>query len=261
MKRFACVFGIAALMIAAAPSMATELVNENFNSYQLGNLVGQGGWAAHSGAGNLPIQVVPSSCFCPDVPAGNGIQLVHGSGSREDASVLLGGGTYEMGAGDKLYAGFCVVVDGGDSDIYFAHFKNAATYFSAKTGITASGTDDFTFALFGYGTDAYPGGFGFGECHRVVTSYDFDSGISEMWIDPDCDLDENDPLQVPKITSASYTGTAAVAYAFRQSDANSTQDIDNLLVGTGFDEVCCPCIPEPSSLLLLALAGLVIRRR
>ena len=269
MIRFGGVLLVAALavVLSTAPANATVFVTDDFNAYSLGDLVPQGGWFAHSGAGNLPVQVVPSPpCFLEPSGAGNAVQLVQGGGSREDVGIALGD---VMEAGDKWYAGFCVVVtaDGplaGTDDEYFAHFKTSGTYYGAKVAVMPADGYDFTFSLEGDNIDPYPGGFALGTCHRVVTAYDFDSGISEMWIDPDCTLAEDDPLQVPSILIQSYAGNAYEAYALRQSDASNpdpTQTVDNLDVATTFAEVCGVCIPEPSTLALLALSGLALLRR
>jgi len=101
----------------------------------------------------------------------------------------------------------------------------------------------------------------YGDCVRIISSYDYDTGDVEMWVNPDCALGE---LGNPSVTVAGvYPGNAYVAYAFRQSYGNTTQTIDNLIVGTSWDEVCCECIPEPASLAMLVLSGLlfVARRR
>ena len=47
--------GLAVIAFTAAPLSADILYSDNFDSYTDGDLAGQGGWAAHSGAGNEPI--------------------------------------------------------------------------------------------------------------------------------------------------------------------------------------------------------------
>lgn len=85
------------LSLALAAGLATAahaqiLYNSEDYSFTAGNLVGQDGWAAHSGAGNLPVQVT----------SGGVVTLAQGSGSREDVNQNVG----EFTAGNTYYAGF-----------------------------------------------------------------------------------------------------------------------------------------------------------
>ena len=244
---------------------ASLLVGDDFNAYTPGNLVPQGGWANHSGTGSF-VQVTPGSiCYCAD--AGNYIELNHGGGSREDVNKSIG----TMGPGDKWFASFCVVVEAEEplqDDNYFAHFKTSGTYYAAKVfdGPAQAGGDfTFGFQAAGGGEDAsvfWSTDFEYGTCHRIITSYEYDTGIGEMWVDPDCALG---PEGNPKITDTGYDSNELVAYAFRQDnyypDPDPTQKIDSLLVATTWAEVCCECIPEPATLSLLGFAGLALIRR
>ena len=86
MKKIVVLFVLSFVLLGINQSQANILFSDNFNSYSPGNLVGQGGWAAHSAAGLTPVQV-----------SGGTISLVQGSGSREDVNHDLGA---IMGAGD-----------------------------------------------------------------------------------------------------------------------------------------------------------------
>ncbi|MBN2559436.1 MAG: PEP-CTERM sorting domain-containing protein [Phycisphaerae bacterium] len=259
---------------SAMASMASVLVDDNFNAYTQGDLVPQGGWLAHSGAGVGPVQVVDSPpCFCPEGgEAGNAIELFN-DGSSEDVSIPAGA---IMEAGDKWYAGFCLYVEAvgpmADAGDYFAHFKTSGTYFTAKVGIQAAedGVSDYSLYLWqGAGDGDLPGegipwanDFMYETCHRVITSYDFDTGDVEMWIDPDCALGAGGN---PSVTiTGVYPNNAIEAYAFRQynyNDPDPVHTIDNLLVATTWDEVCCQCVPEPATLSLLGFGALALIRR
>ena len=270
MIRFGGVLLVAALavVLSTAPANATVFINDNFNAHAPGGLVPQGGWAAHSGAGNRPVQVIPgSACYSPPVP-GNYIEVIHATASGEDVNLATG---VTMDTGDKWYAGFCVVVEAESpltDDNYFAHFKTSGTYYGAKVYDAPPNVagNDFTFGFqaAGGGEDAsafWPTDFQYGTCHRIVVSYEFDTGNGEMWVDPICELG---PDGNPKLTDTGYDSNTFIAFAFRQDnygDPDPTQKIDDLLVGTSFAEVCVPCVPEPGTLALLALGGLALLRR
>jgi len=254
-----------AMVLAAASANAAMLMTDNFNSYTLGNLVPQDAWTAHSGAGTGPVQVLPNSpCYFPPEEPGNFIQLV--PGQAEDVNKPIGS---EMGAGDKWYAGFCVHIDGlspvTKSD-YFAHFLQGTTLFAAKIGVTLPAAGgDYRFYLWqgsgsGPGTALWATDFQYSTCHRIVTAYDYDTGDVEMWVDPVLALGEdgNPSVEVLGI----YPGNEIIAYAFRQGSNNpATEDVDNLQVGTTWGDVAGPCVPEPGTLALLLIGGVLAARR
>lgn len=239
---------VATIALMATPSMGTLLLNETF-SYSDGGLVANSGgnWTAHSGAGSNS-QTVSSGMA----------SLVQGSGSREDTNRLIGS---TLAAGGKWYAGFDVSVDGSTATgpVYFAHFKDSTTTnFSSRVWSAApQSAGDYTLALssssnapINWGAD-----LDFGTTYRVVISYAFDTGAAELWVNPANELST-------KITDTGTASRALLAFALRQgtppSGANATtQLVDNLLVGTTFNEV----VPEPGTLSLLGIGALALIRR
>lgn len=242
MRKF--ILSVAMLGLAAAAAQAGLLVNETFD-HPDGALVGQtptpgpgGVWAAHSGAGATPVMV-----------SGGAAVLAQGSGSREDINTDLG---VALGAGGKFYSSYDLINNGGSQSVYISHFKTTGTFFEARVFIApGTGGGDYTIAFSNTSTPAvtWPTDLSFGESYRIVTMYDFDSGVSQLWINP---LSEASP----SITAPGGFSDAVSQYAFRQAAGDSTQIIDNLLVGTTFADV-----PEPASLALLGLGALAALRR
>jgi len=268
-----------ALVSLTATANASLVVKDTFTaaSYPT-NLVGHtpeigGTWVAHSATGLTPIQIINDN---PPATLPGSAYLSQGSGSREDANTgFLGGET--AGPGSKYWAGFCVKVTGTDplSAVYFAHFSDAGTsLFQARVGVYDPSVIDFQFALFSGSTAiaaTYPTLIAYNTWHRVVTTYEYSTGIQELWVDPDPTKGPYDQAngQVPFVSFTGTTSTGIKAYCFRQATVSPTsgvsqQTIDNLAVGnalTDWPDVASPCIPEPATLSLLALGAFALLRR
>ena len=253
MKRVLPIAVACVLSLATSMAQADILINESF-AHPDGNLVGQvptpgpgAAWAAHSGAGSMPVQV-----------SSGAIILNHGSGSREDVNSDTG---LMMGAGDRWYAGFDVTVTGGTTNVYFGMFLDGTSNFLSRIWVTApagGGNYRLGFSNDNSITDAdgevFSGDLSFGTTYRLVSYYDYTAMQGKLWIDP---VDESSPGFLA--TDPGYSDPVT-AYAFRQSSGDSSQTIDNLCVATTFDEALT-CIPEPASLMLLGLGALLLRRR
>ena len=190
-----------------------------------GNLVGQDGWTAHSGGGAVPIQVGAS-----------GTTLVQGSGGREDANVAF----TPITAGQTYYFGFDVVVTGGNTNAYFAHFKDAAIDFTVRTFVTPSTNGgDFTFGLSPAGSSpeqTWATGLTFGQTYRVVGAYSADTRLNRLWVNPTSEGSTS-------LSAIDPAAAAVAAFALRQTAGNSTQLVSNLSVGTTWDSV----MPNPGT--------------
>ncbi len=231
MKSVPVVFGVV-VALCAAPVFSTVLVDEQF-SHMDGPLVGLtpqpgpgGAWAAHSGAGNKPIQVSTGS-----------ISLDQSGGSGEDVKTTFA----PMAAGDKLYAGFDVMLPSGQTvnpdanGLYFAHFALGTSSFQARIFVVApSASGDFGIALDGSTStpsNTWPVDLDFDTTYRVIVSYEFDTGITRLWLDATAETD-------PYLEDLTGTTLQAIdSFAFRQTnDYTGSQVIDNLLVSDVFDE-------------------------
>jgi PEP-CTERM motif len=242
-----------ALAGAGASSVSgAVLVDETF-TYGNGNLVGQNppvgtAWAAHSAAGTRPVQVTSGAAV-----------ISHGS-SGEDINIGFEGGA-TAGAGETMYSSFDLTVPDPAAAVVtsmFAHFLQGTTNFTARVYVTAPTTSGFRLAISNDSSitdadgEAFSGDLSFGTTYKIVTSYNFDTTQGTLWINPVTSGS-------PSITATDPGFSNAVAaYAMRQdTTGNTSQTIDNLLVGESFAEV----IPEPTSLALLSLGGLGLLRR
>ena len=81
--------------------------------------------------------------------------------------------------------------------------------------------------------------------YRIFAQYNFDTGISQMWVDSQAG-------GVIDSTSQADPGEDISTFAFRQAGGNTSMVIDNLNVSV---------VPAPGVLALLGVAGLAARRR
>lgn len=230
-------------IFAAVSSQGALFYNSNNFVFTAGDLVGQDGWAAHSAAGSVPIQVTSDGI----------IALEQGGGPREDANVAFGA----IAAGQTYFFGLDVIVDADSANVYFAHFKDTGNDFTTRTFVTPFGGADFTFGLSAAGSSpdvTWATGLDFGTTYRLIGSYDADTQLTQLWVDP-TDIDS---------TSISFTDPApnnVSAFALRQAtNSTSTQMISNVYVGSSF-EAALTGIPEPSTALLGGLGILALLRR
>ncbi len=236
MTKTASIIALAAL---AGSAHAALLASDTF-SYADGNLVGNGGWAAHSGAGNTPVQV-----------SGGMMILNQGSGSREDVNLSAGG---PIGAGQTWYASFDMKNTGGNGAVYFAHLLQGTSNFDARVFITApTSGGDYTIGFSSSGTIAatWATDLAFGTFNKIVIAFTSGTGAARLWINPVSEASTN------LMVTSGFPNTLHEGIGFRQAAGDSTQMIDNLYLGTTFADV----IPAPGPTTLLALAGLAMARR
>jgi hypothetical protein len=250
MNRVLYVAAACALGLAVSMAQASILINETFD-HPDGNLVGQtpipgpgAAWTAFSGAGSTPVQV-----------SSGRITLNQGAGTRED--VASGTGSV-MGSGDRWYAGFDVAVTGANTNVYFGMFLQGTSNFLSRIWVTTP-TSGGDYRL-GFSNDnsitdndgeVFSADLTYGTTYRLVSYYDYTAMQGKLWINP---VNESSPGLLATDPGFSNPVTA---YAFRQATgSNSVQTVDNLIVATTFAEV----VPEPSSLVLLAVAAMIRRR-
>lgn len=253
---------VAAVLTWATPSWAALRFTDDFNSYTNGNLVGQGPWLERDSGGATPnpIQVldgrVPLNSRGQDVVAA--ISPITSFNPAVNPEIV---DDY------AFFLGADVIVDraraAGD---YFLHTSGSTTSSSFQSRIyVRSEGDGF---VFGVGVTSNPPSYGtevlaFGRTYRVVARYDVIPGASNdvvrLFVDP---LNEEPDLAgFYAINTQSSAGDASGLGAVNIRQGGTATDpivtIDNLRVS----EVYFAQIPEPASVGLLALTGLVVLRR
>ena len=275
MKTFlTCLCCAAALTMIGNTASATTFMSDSF-SYADGQLtdsedgaganVSGGAWTGHSGTG-----------FDDNVDVIGGQAELLNSGSEDVNRPANPAGTIFAGAGDKWYYAAQVTVNDTRADPntesinndYFMHFKDTGFGFRGRAYLddpNVASTTTYTFGLSassGGQTVAWGSDFAFGTQHKIVVSYDFDSGDAEMWVDP---VDINSPSIIGNVSTSpgTFVGALAMRQDFLDGTPNNQILVDGVALGDDFDTVMMNAmngsdiqVPEPTSLALV-FAGLV----
>lgn len=231
MKR--SLFGFAtATLIASSASAA--LVNETF-TYPDGALIPNGGWVNQSGiAGSLLV-------------AGGEAVLKMDNTRSEDAEIVFAS---DLATG-IVTANFDIRVTAPGAVTtgfaYFAHFSDDTTFnFTSRLYVVdPNGLNGYTLGIstFGSSENKLPVDFAFGATVPVELSFNLDTGLASV-------------TAGGETVQSTTVALGQLIDAFNLRQANSGPDetvyVDNLVV---------TYVPEPASLALLGLGGLMIARR
>lgn len=259
MEKNVAVF-LVALLFSSSRAFATIEFWDNFNSYNNGNLVGQGTWAQTGTIATSPVQV-------------NNDAVVLGTSGQDVYAPLTSpisittGSTFYIGATVDLTAAQAT----GDYFLHFTPTVGNSTIFNERLFAKSSGAG----FIFGYdGSSGNTANYSstvlsFNTSYRIVLAYTGVSGSLNdtfaLYVNPtDTSVEGNNTAYM----TSGYVGTGAESTTvaginLRQGTAANAPSVifDNLVVATIFSEAA---IPEPSSVALLVLggfAGLVALRR
>lgn len=246
-RSFAFAAAAAAGMVAASANAAVVL-SDNFDAYDVGNLVGQGGWTQLGSSTANPLQVTAAKNV-PMTTGQDAQKAFDSTVTHTDGRALVLDFDLSATTGDPDEAGdFFISVNPslGSTDysgrVYARAGTTAGTYQLAMTGPSIVAADRV------YGTD-----LNFNTSYHVTGTWNFVPG------------ETNDTLTL-EVDGAPYTmnpwadtdpePTTFGVLTLRQGGSNASNvTVDNVMV----TEV----IPEPTSLALLGLGtvGLLARRR
>lgn len=225
-------------------------LHENFNSYTLGSLNGQGGWAATG------VQAVSSTTFDSSPAAAT----IGGSGSAVDSEISKTGISVPM----KGIPAFPNAPMTASFDVRFTEDTLAPigfnVIFSTTGGLTLGAFEFLPSTTAGF----MDGSFSSSYLAAPITGFAIETGvttdfeISTWWDGSVTKMNLKSvgvPLIVAPITITDpvadvVTGFSATLYNFEEPSSISSVTFDNINV-----------IPEPSSVLLLGLSALGFIRR
>jgi DNA/RNA endonuclease YhcR with UshA esterase domain len=227
------------------------LFEENFNYSENTNLTDYG-WVTHSGTGS-PIQVVSPGLIYSGYPpsgVGNAVEIVGGSGSREDLNRQFP----ETNSG-SVYTSFLVNMSSAtNTGSYFLHLGHAqfsSTNYRARVfartytsnnlafGITKSNTSDTVYTI---------PSFSLNTTYLIVMKYTFNTGGSSddlvsLWINPDLSNSESSPdiTQTDAGSDAENLGSVAL----RQGTDGPVLILDGIRIGTTWESLSDAVVNPP----------------
>src|SRR5262245_55525791 len=242
MKRLATTALLALLASAAltTAARATVLMSDSF-TYPNGDLTANATWAVYSGTPPTDIQVISGRAVC------------NHNNAPDDHRLFAVQPTTS-----KTYACFDVIVPnpgvpGNPKPVYFALLKDAGTSnFVSRVYVVPVNSGGFTFAIShsSTGTTAgctvwSAGSLLYDHRYNIVINYDPVNHSSKLWVDPVNELSTNVTDTNAAITALAVagfgfrqSGTASTAPGFGTAGLNITESVDNLGVGTTFDDAC-----------------------
>lgn len=229
------------LCLFAICAQANIVLQDNFDSYAVGNLTNNSGgfWSGHSGV--APINVVADD----SVSAPNALQITRNLAQDVNAT-LTNAPYYTAGTNalqqpaTTLYYKFTLRMSSADlptsAGTYFAHLKDTGNNFRGKAFALTSGAAAGNYRVgiansanspsATWDTDLLPD-----TTYVVIVRYVVTNAVSTLWINPTKESDTS-------ITASdSSTPINISTMAFRQASGEGTMNVDDLVVGTNFADI------------------------
>jgi hypothetical protein len=153
----------------------------------------------------------------------------------------------------RFVANFSELPTANSTGEYFSHiyaFSGAyrARLFATTNG-AAAGKYRISIANGGFVTAVFPQNLSLGESHVVISRYNTGTGESTLWVDPTSEAS-------PSVSAADATTTTTIyGISFRQQAGIGSMSIDDLLVGSTFDEVLLILVNANANLSALTLSS------
>ena len=232
---------VLALCLSTLVARAGIILQDNFDSYSTGDLVAVSGglWSTHSGT--TPMLVVADA----SVSAPNALQINRLQSQDDNATLTnapyFSAGTNALGTPvTNLYYKLTLRMSSTDlptsGGTYFAHFKDTGTSnFRARTYVSIAGAASGFYRVGignSSGTPVYLAtDLATETTYVIVVRYNVTTGVATLWVNP---TSESDP-------SISGTDTPSLlnisTMAFRQASGEGTLNVDDLVVGTSFNDI------------------------
>ncbi|HLP76729.1 MAG TPA: hypothetical protein VK327_07395 [Candidatus Paceibacterota bacterium] len=140
---------------------------------------------------------------------------------------------------------------------YFAHAYAFSGTYRGRIFTTTNGAAPGKFRISvsngGYVTTVFPQDFGTNENHVVITRMNTGTCDTTLWVDPTSENSTHVTATDVWAPASTYYG-----YAFRQEPGIGTMSIDDLLIGSTFDEVFLTLAPTPEPIAIQQEAGNLI---
>jgi hypothetical protein len=243
MKR---IFIILAVSAVATLSYGSLLFEDNF-SYSDGSLtnVSSGTWVKYSGTND------------PSTPMVSGGAIILDRGNSDD--VYREGSASQIDSG-TIYYSFDMTMNtkpATSSDGYYlAGLGRGTTTLRDRLYVTTAGAAEGDYFQIGVGNNSmgvkWASDLSLSTTYRIVVGSNLGTDQTTLWIDPE----NESSTSVSVIDADTY---AIQGLQFRQDTGIGISEIDNARLATTFSEA----IPEPSTLTLVAVIGLVaiLRRK
>ncbi|MDW8308731.1 MAG: hypothetical protein RMK20_05085, partial [Verrucomicrobiales bacterium] len=179
----------------------------------------------------------------------------------EDVSAFLTNFPYAASGGYVFYARFVVnyktLPTASGVGEYFAHFKSFTTDFRARVFATTNGAAPGTYRLGiangGFITAVFPQNLQTNQDYVVITRYNLaTANDSALWVNPASESSTH------VIASDLTTPVTIYSYAFRQNTGIGGLQVDNLKIGSTFNQVFLSLAPQPEPLQITRVGSDVV---